>query len=146
MHERVIPKVRRIRVTRGHERDDPLPNTAFIFRSLKHPGEVAVLRKVYGRSFYLIGAYCPSESRRRNLAREIAHSHNSAREDDFLESAQALIRKDEAEVELPFGQRVRDAYPLADVFVDVDLPDAPWLSNAMPRRSCSSTTPGNIGW
>ncbi|SRR5216683_1680506 len=41
---------------------------AFIFRSLKHPDEIASLRSVYGDSFYLIAAYSSQEKRKLLLA------------------------------------------------------------------------------
>ena len=114
-----LEKIRQLRRKSGNEPNEPLSNVAFIIRSLKHQDEVALLRKVYRKSFHLIAAYSPIEVRRKNLARDIAQSHHSAREDDYLSAAQELMKIDEAEVDLPFGQKVRDTYPLADVFVDV---------------------------
>jgi cytidine deaminase len=39
----------------------PLPRSAFIIRSLKHPAEIQTLRDVYGRAFFVISAYAPRE-------------------------------------------------------------------------------------
>lgn len=43
--------------------DHPVPNHAFILRSLKHSQEVETLRAIYGPSFFLISAYSPRHKR-----------------------------------------------------------------------------------
>lgn len=99
-----------------------VPRHAFVIRSLKHPAEVELLRKIYGPSFFLIAAYSPIGRRRENLTRDIANSHQSAREERYLARAAHLIHHDDAEPG-PFGQHTRDAFPRADVFVDTSTPD-----------------------
>jgi cytidine deaminase len=51
--------------------NEPIPRCAYIFRSLKHPHEVKLLRDTYGPNFYLIAAYSPRETRLRELTKQI---------------------------------------------------------------------------
>lgn len=86
----------------------PAAATAHLVRSLKHPDEVARLRDVYGRGFFLIGVSAPRDERR---ARLIEH--------DFPNSeAERLLHKDSAEAS-PTGQQTRDTFHLADAYVRV---------------------------
>jgi cytidine deaminase len=112
----------------GSEEEDaakkPIPRTAYLLRSLKHPEEVKTLREVYGSSFLLISAYCPRESRMKRLAERIANSHNSMQVDKHRAEAEKLLRRDQSEPENPdYGQNVRDTFPLGDVFVDASQID-----------------------
>lgn len=129
-----LPVVPPKRVRKGSLRDLmrglPIPNRAFILRSLKHPHEVRLLRKVYGTSFYLIGAYSPREKRIQNLAAGIAESRNSSSPDRFRDKAEYLAGRDEEEGK-DFGQNVRGTYPRADVFVDANNPIE--LENSVER-------------
>lgn len=93
---------------------------AFILRSLKHPKEIEMLRAVYGKGFFLISVYSPRDVRVTALAEKISRSQfgkenqgNNARS-----KAEILIQKDEQEENIPLGQDVKDAFPLADLFVD----------------------------
>ena len=100
----------------------PLPRQAYILRSLKHPKEVDILRGVYGPGFVLIAAYSPRDTRLANLARRIAQSAHSSRSAEFRDRAEGLLKRDEFETGIPFGQNVRDSFPKADVFVDLSDP------------------------
>ena len=111
-----------IRKKEGGDPTKPLPNRAYVIRSLKHPGEVDLLRRVYGTSFVLIAAYAPHHFREEQLASAIATSHRSGRPGDFLAEAQRLIQTDESEPGREYGQRVRDTFPLADVFFNSHRP------------------------
>jgi len=95
----------------------PLERTAFIIRSLKHPDEVDLLRRVYGRAFYLVSAYSPREIRVAQLASKIARSRSEADASRFRHQAEDLIQIDEREGD-ELGQSVRESFPLADFFVD----------------------------
>ena len=95
----------------------PLERTAFIIRSLKHPEEVDLLRRVYGRAFYLISAYSPRQVRVHQLASKIAESQDDPDSSRFRNEAEDLIQIDERENK-KLGQSVRDSFPLADFFVD----------------------------
>ena len=117
----VPPKTGSKTVLRDLIRGFPIPNRAYILRSLKHSDEVKLLRQVYGSSFYLIGAYSPRETRLQNLASGIAESRNSSSPQKFRSRAEYLIRRDEEEGK-DLGQNVRGTYPNSDVFVDVSSP------------------------
>lgn len=96
--------------------DRVLKRTVHVIRSLKHPDEVRALRRIYGEGFYLIAVTAPQAQRR-----------------DFLINAQGcspeevdqLLKRDEYEEDEQFfgedgenyGQRTRDTYHLADVFL-----------------------------
>lgn len=88
----------------------PFERKAHIIRSLKHPEEVARLRQVYGKGFFLLGVSAPRKLRRETL--------QSAK--DFpLSEAKALLEKDAGEAE-KIGQQTRDTFELADAFLWVD--------------------------
>ena len=93
------------------ERDDPAPgfNVAHILRSLKRPEEVAMLRQTYRPGFYLIGIAADDDEQREFL---IHRKGVSAKE------AARLIERDQDEQTL-HGQRMRDTFYLADVFVEL---------------------------
>lgn len=96
----------------------PLSNTAFILRSFKRPEEVSLFRKVYGKSFFLISAYTPRETRIQNLASELASSHYDSNVSKYREHAETLVNRDEEDLYKDYGQKVRDTFPEADFFVD----------------------------
>lgn len=91
---------------------------AYILHSLKHPEEIRTLRSIYGRGFFAISVYSPREARVDALAARITKSKHLA---SLGARAQAehLIEKDELEEGKPLGQDVKDAFPIADLFVDV---------------------------
>jgi deoxycytidylate deaminase len=91
---------------------------AYILRSLKHPDEAQTLREIYGDSFYLIAAYAPHDLRRDHLAERIARSNSDSSPNKYLAEAERLISRDLEEADLPHGQKMRDTYHRADVFVD----------------------------
>jgi deoxycytidylate deaminase len=100
----------------------PVPRTAYIFRSLKHPQEVATLREVYGSSFFLISAYAPVFARAEDLQATVQHDwERKGPPDDAASAASkawALIDRDRHEEGRSFGQRLGETFPRADVFVD----------------------------
>jgi deoxycytidylate deaminase len=114
-----VAKIREIRQKNlGNVNNPPAGSrTAYILRSLKHPDEVATLRGIYGRAFSLISAYEPRASRLNNLSVRIASSVHSSDFGSFRHQAAELIQIDERE-DRTLGQNVRDAFPMADVFVD----------------------------
>ncbi len=101
----------------------PVPNLAFLLRSLKHPDEARLLRQVYCDAFHLISAYSPRESRVLRLAKRIADSKRDPRSDRSRPIAQSLIQRDEKEEYADFGQNMRDTFSKADLFVDVGDPE-----------------------
>jgi len=103
-----------------------LSNQAYIFRQLKRPEEVALLRSVYGRQFILISAYAPEEWRRARIEQLERQSRGGLVDDVEAHSlAHELIFQDAKESESAHGQRVRDAFALGDVFI-----------NASSRHTC----------
>lgn len=91
---------------------------AYIINQLKRPEEVALLRKVYGRQFVLVSAYGSFSDRRSLIIRRIKSSgHAQLPEHEVNALAESLISTD-AEESHPFGQRLRETFHLADVFVD----------------------------
>lgn len=90
---------------------------AFILRSLKHPHEVETLRTVYGKGFFLISVYSPRDVRVAALSERISKSQfgkaNNARA-----KAERLVERDEVEENIALGQDVKDAFPMADLFID----------------------------
>jgi deoxycytidylate deaminase len=111
-----VASVRDLRRVNG---DNPLPNTAFVFRSLKNPEEVSSLRRIYGASFYLIAAYAPLEDRKIALAKRIAESRKEFPFDRFIPRADELMAKDQEDIGDSSGQHTRDTFHRADLFVDI---------------------------
>lgn len=99
------------------EFDGKTERNAYILHSLKHPEEITTLRNIYGRRFFAISVYSPRDVRVDALADRITKSKHldsvGARSE-----AERLIEKDESEVNKPLGQDVKDAFPIADLFVD----------------------------
>jgi cytidine deaminase len=90
---------------------------AYIINQLKRPEEVALLRKVYGRQFILVSAYGSFNDRRSLIIRRIKSSgHTQLPDHEVNALAESLIATD-AEESHPFGQRLRETFHLADVFV-----------------------------
>lgn len=114
-----VSKIRTERELITGDRKVPAEQVAYILNQLKRPEEVQAFRRIYGRGFIQISAHCPEESRVKSLVRAISKSHFGQHDDGYYEgAAHQLIRTDEAQEEEPFGQRLRDTYHLADVFID----------------------------
>lgn len=113
------------------ERDEeaPLERQAYILRQLKRPDEVTLLRRVYGRQFIAISAYSPTAARRRRISeRELASTGGLISDSDLNKRVFDLIEQDAREASDSHGQNLRDAFALADVFVD-----------ASSREKCESS-------
>ncbi|HXT66502.1 MAG TPA: anti-phage dCTP deaminase [Nitrospiraceae bacterium] len=100
----------------------PIPRCAYILKSLKHPAEVDTLRRVYGPNFYLISAYTPRDIRVQNLVARIAASSSDSRIDKYRPDAERLVTRDEDDPDNKFGQKVRETFPKADLFIDARDP------------------------
>ena len=109
-----IAEIRRIR---AEELGGSTEGNAYILRSLKHPHEVQTLRSVYGKGFFLISAYTPRDARVSAMAEKITRSQhgNSNR---ARAKAESIVERDEQEENKDLGQDVKDAFPLADLFID----------------------------
>lgn len=107
-----LDTVSRICATRpnaGGTQDRSLPRTAHIVISLKRTEEADILRQIYGSGFYLIGISSSDEERRHYLE---AEKGIPARDLD------ELLQRDQKDETEPYGQRTRDTFEEADVFVD----------------------------
>lgn len=115
-----VADIRSARKERSGSAIKPATKQAFILRSLKHPKEVDLLRKVYGASFFLISVTSGRDERIIVLARKFARSHGEMQHESFRQEAEKLVVRDEAEVDNVYGQNVRETFPLADFFVNSD--------------------------
>lgn len=99
--------------------DESPRRTVHVILSLKRPEEIAALRALYGDGFYLVGLYSSETSR-------LAHfvdDKNVARL-----AAKKLMERDQEE-SAEFGQRTRDTFELADVFLDLAPASADFKSS-----------------
>ena len=90
------------------KRDEDKEKNAYIINSLKHPGEVEILRKIYGQGFYLFGIHTDKKRRLHYLTNDKGLTSTEADE---------LTSIDEDE-NIPHGQRTRDTYHLSDFFIN----------------------------
>ena len=91
---------------------------AYIVDQIKRPEETELLRQVY-RDFSFKSPAMLREIRERRLAGKIANSHpENPREENWRFTVAQLIGRDDAEEDQPNGQRVRDAFPLADIVIN----------------------------
>lgn len=120
-----IAAIREERIKITQNPDMPASSHAYILHQLKHPGEVELLRKVYGPSFIMIAGHMIRTARQRRLAKEIARStSNPSQTDKWNDKADDIIEKD-AKDDDEFGQNTRDTYPLADYFADYNFGNVP---------------------
>lgn len=97
---------------------------AYIFDSLKHPREAALLRSVYGPAFWLVSIVQDISERKHNLTEDL--SRQEGQFDQVPESrAVDLITRDEADPDAAHGQHVRDVFSAADFFLPVGR-GIPW--------------------
>jgi deoxycytidylate deaminase len=120
-----IVGLRNARRVLSGEDSKPASGRAYVLHQLKHPSEVIALREVYGSRFILIAGYARRDIRVQALATKIANSEFAARDTPFRARAEELIGRDDYEADAPegsdkLGQNVRNAFPLADVFVDTN--------------------------
>lgn len=85
-----------------------MPRRAFVISSLKHPAEVAALRKIYANGFFLIGVHGNKEMR---------HEYLNRNKKIPKEQVEELFERDQDERE-KHGQHTRDTYHLSDFFID----------------------------
>jgi len=97
----------------------PVPGHAFIIRQFKRPSETALMRQVYGKLFFQISAYSSPDEREALLRKKIRESHyGSIDETQARCQAIDLMAIDYSESDKVFGQKIRETFPLGDVFVD----------------------------
>ena len=78
-------------------------------RSLKRPEEAATLRQIYHPGFYLISVFASENERLKYL---------TERKGMEPERAKNIVEKDQREQDDEYGQRTRDTFHRADVFVE----------------------------
>jgi deoxycytidylate deaminase len=124
-----ISAIRQFREATGGSVEQPLSKRAYIIRQFKRPEEIKLMRVVYGRQFIQVSAYEPQFYRKRRIAvKETQSKRRLGSGADAENGANSLVKQDEMEGDTRHGQNVRDAFPLADVFVEA--PD---------RKSCKET-------
>lgn len=108
-----VARVAKKRLERRARTDPP---TLYIFDSLKHPKEAALLRSVYSAAFWLVSIVEDSQSRLENVSQELARQEGRF---GGAPGAQAteLIDRDEADPDATHGQQVRDIFAIADFFL-----------------------------
>lgn len=103
---------------RSEELNGKTSANAYIIRSIKTTEEVQLFRNVYGKGFYLISVYSHRENRVSYLSERLAKSlHGDTSK--CRARAEVLVEIDETE-NTKYGQDVRDAFPLADLFLNAD--------------------------
>ncbi|MBP2147907.1 anti-phage dCTP deaminase [Xanthobacter flavus] len=96
-----------------------IEQTAYIIRQIKHPSEVDLLRRVYGKQFILVSAYGTASDRRDLLRESIKLGEStSSSEADISYKVDKLMERDASELGERLGQQLRDAFHLGDVFID----------------------------
>jgi Deoxycytidylate deaminase len=106
--------------------------TAYIVNQLKRKEETQLLRSLYGEHYVQIAGHAKAPIRQRRLAEVIASDHpRKPKASDWDVEAASLIKRDEAEDDRKWGQRVRDAFPQSDVIVDAS--DAKLMLSSLDR-------------
>lgn len=82
---------------------------AYVLDSIRHPFEVQLLRHIYQDAFVLIGVVCESDTRQERLRARYTEASS--------DQVEALMSRDEKAPEA-YGQKVADAFHLADFFID----------------------------
>jgi deoxycytidylate deaminase len=86
---------------------------AYILDSIRHPDEVRLLRQVYGEAFCLVAVVCPDDVREQRLTHKFNES-GITKIKQFMERDRNAPEK--------HGQKVADAFFLADFFIDNSHP------------------------
>lgn len=109
---------RRRAASKDGDPEVPKKRCTYILHSLKTPEEVEILRQVYGNNFFVIAAYASRLKRVESLATKIAKSYYETDASRYRAEAEQLVVADEQERGEKYGQNLRDAFWLADLFVD----------------------------
>jgi deoxycytidylate deaminase/plasmid stabilization system protein ParE len=114
---RAVQRVRRLRAEKqglADPGDGPVApdgtRRAYIIDSIRHPAEVELLRRVYREAFVLIGVVCEAKVRLERL-------HSEKYTNAGRQAVQKFMDRDARATET-HGQRVSDAFHMADFFVD----------------------------
>lgn len=93
---------------------------AFLIRQFKRKEEIDLLRIVYGRLFFQVSIYSRRGARVEHLSKKFASNNNKPSAQRYRDAAEALIGRDENEVEERHGQRVASIFHDADFIVNTD--------------------------
>jgi deoxycytidylate deaminase len=116
--------VRNFRREKTGKPDSYIGGTAYFFDQFKRKEEIDLLRQVYGRLFIVISLYSEKRNRLQYLINRIAMDHSEARFDDsHVTIATKLMNRDQLEENEKNGQRLEEAFPSADLFINLDDPD-----------------------
>lgn len=115
-----LTKAPRRRKRRARVTIAPVPQRiVYVVRQIKRPQEVLLMREVYGRQFILVSAYGSQENRKIVLEEKLRRSMSLGTKSARISAlAGELIQIDADEGDDQYGQHMRDAFHLADVFVD----------------------------
>jgi len=113
-----IGAIMEVREQHTRSKNKPCWRRAYILDQFKRPEETELFRRVYGRLFVQISIHAKKETRKSNLKRKIRESHPSRAGTDYSTEAEELIRRDMSEEDKRHGQRIRDAFPMADVIIN----------------------------
>lgn len=103
----------------------PLKRRAFVLNQLKTRQESEFLRSVYGEHYVQISVHADYAHRETVLAKRIAAEHfENPRYENWRTRAGQLLDMDNAQEHEPYGQRVRDVFPMSDVVVSAQEPHA----------------------
>lgn len=122
-----------IKEIRKHRNGEPIGHKriAFILDSIKHKDEVYLLRKLYEDSFRLVAVHCELEKREFRLIGDASNppKFEGAEKSQVLE----YMRRDEKDKRSNYGQGVRDAFYLADFFLNNNEDNTRLLSGDINR-------------
>ena len=90
---------------------------ATLVRSVKHPDEVRLLRTVYGSRLLVVAVSASPADREHALLERLQRDHPGKPHDWYAAEAARLLVRDLKDEQRPLGQRTRDAFSQADVFL-----------------------------
>lgn len=99
--------------------DVPVERAAWILDSVKRPGEILQFRAIYGDHVMVVGLNATRDRRVKALVDRFTPQRKSLGADRLQAMAEALVERDLTESD-EYGQNTLKAFPMADVFVDVD--------------------------
>jgi cytidine deaminase len=118
-----LSKVKEYR-EKAESAEKPIEKQAYLFRSLKRPEEITALRRIYMSNLIVISVHSGREKRIVNLAERIAGSDYSAQSNKYRNLAEELVLRDELDEKNSYGQKLREAFGMADVFLDAANPQS----------------------
>lgn len=126
-------KIMRAR-TKTNLPDQKPEKNVYLIHQFKRKEEVALLRSVYGRTFFQISVYSRRGARVDHLARQFAHSENVADHNSYRSKAEDIVQIDESEGGPGHGQQVSAIFHDADVVINSDDSNSSVLTQV--KRFC----------